>query len=84
VAVTVLVTVTAGGFGTVHTTVISWTAPWSTMRGEEVALVVAGVVARVFAWLIAVCATATVPPQRRAAAARGISVRLTMKISPAG
>jgi hypothetical protein len=66
------VTVTAGGFGTVHTTVICCAVPTSVTFGLAVH------VARVVSppWLVAACATATVPPQTSATAARGIRVRL--------
>jgi hypothetical protein len=66
------VTVTAAGFGTVHTTVICCAVPTSVTFGFAVH------VARVVSlpWVVAACATATVPPQTSATAARGIRVRL--------
>jgi len=72
--VCVLVTVPSGGFGTVHTTVICWLVPRSVTFGLAVQ------VARLlFPCVVAAWATATVPAQTRATAARGIRVRLDMK-----
>ena len=75
--VTVLVTVPPGALGTErHVTVNCWDSPLSITVGLDVQ------VARVDPPLVAACATATVPPQTRAIAARGIRTRFDMYFSP--